>query len=428
MPLVRDIVYAVGALAASPLWATRMLRTGKWKTDWPARFGRTHVTPVERPTILIHAVSVGEVNATRKLVEGLVAHHRDNLRIVISATTDTGIARARQLYETRHEVVRYPLDFTRSVRRFLDAVQPDVVALMELELWPTFIGECANRDVPVAVINGRLSARSFKTYRKFRFIVGKMFASLAAAAVQDEAYAQRFIEMGTPADRVRISGTMKWDTAAIEDDVPGSGELAVEMGIDRGRPLIVCGSTGPGEEKMLVDALDGLTDSAGRRVQLILVPRKPERFDEAAAAMGNPVRRTQAASRKPQADLFLLDTMGEQRKAYALADVVIVGRSFCPLFGSDMMEPIALGRPTVIGPNTGDFADTMAKLLAGDGIVQVADITEVRAAVSALLGTDRGRQLASRGRMVILQQQGATQRHVELIEKLLGHEDAKTRR
>lgn len=432
MPVIRDLAYAAAAVVSSPLWGYKLLRTGKWRTDWPARFGRTHLSPTRRPTLLIHAVSVGEVNATRKLVDELIARHRDDLRIVVSVTTDTGIARARQLYETRHEVVRYPLDFTGSVRRFLDAVAPDAVALMELELWPTFIGECVKRDIAVAVINGRLSARSFATYRRFRPILRGMFGSLAAAAVQDEAYAARFATMGVPADRIKVMGTMKWDTEVIEDEVPGSAELAVEMGIDRSRPVIVCGSTGPGEEKMFVEALAGLTDSAGRTAQLIIVPRKPERFDEAAAAMGNPVRRTQtntglpsgasgqAPSPKPQApSLFLLDTMGEQRKAYALADVAVVGRSFCPLYGSSVTEPIALGKPTVVGPNTSDFADTVDKLLAGDGIIQLPDITGLREAVTSLLGTERGGQLASNGRDVILSQQGATRRHADLLDDLL---------
>ncbi len=435
MPVIRDIAYAIAGLASSPIWGTKLLRTGKWRTDWASRFGKCELHPVDRPTILIHAVSVGEVNATRKLVEMLQAKHNEAIRIVISATTDTGIARAQSLYEDKCEVVRYPLDFTPSVRRFFNSVQPDVVCLMELELWPTFVGECVKRHVPVAVINGRLSERSFATYRKFRWALRRMFASLSAAAVQDEAYAKRFYHMGVSADRVQVSGTMKWDTAVIRNEMPGADEMADEMGIDRSRPLIVFGCTGPGEEAMAMKHLCSITDGNGRDAQLMIVPRKPERFDEAAEAMGNCVRRTQssrglsptttqAASRRPQtADLFLLDTIGELGKAYSLADAVVVGRSFCPLFGSDMIEPIALGKPVVIGPNTSDFADTMNHLLAGDGIIQVKDMLAAREAVTELLKTNRGEQLASNGRKVILQQQGATLRHVELIERLLFVQD-----
>ncbi|MHB1157840.1 MAG: 3-deoxy-D-manno-octulosonic acid transferase [Phycisphaerales bacterium] len=423
MSVLHDIAYLVAGVAIAPVMAYRHFRRGKYRGDWPARFGRVTLasdTP-HRRIVLIHAVSVGEVNAARLLVQRLHERHADRIRIVISATTDTGIARARQLYSNgQADVVRYPFDLSGAVRRFLDAVKPDAVALMELEIWPNFAAECERRDIPLAVINGRLSERSFRGYRRFRPFVRPMFASLTAAAVQDAAYAERFAAMGTPADRVTVTGTMKWDTAALVDGVPGSDALAAAMDIDRAKPLIVCGSTGPGEESLFVQHIV----DAFPQAQVIMAPRKPERFDEAANAMGRPVRRTQCpdgAVRQPDGRrVFLLDTMGELRKAYTLADVVVVGRSFCPLFGSDMMEPIALGKPVVIGPNTGDFADTMNQLLAGDGIIQVADGPALTQAVGRLLADSaRAAQLAENGRNVIRQNQGATDRHVQLIETLL---------
>ncbi|MFA7236990.1 MAG: glycosyltransferase N-terminal domain-containing protein [Phycisphaeraceae bacterium] len=434
MSVLYDIAYLTAGLAVAPVMAYKRLRYGKYRGDWAARFGRADLPAASgpapgsphRPTVLIHAVSVGEVNATRLLVERLRTRHADRIRIIISATTDTGIARARQLYSNgAAEVVRYPFDLSGAVRRFLDIVKPDAVALMELEIWPNFAAECKRRNIPLAVINGRLSERSFRGYRRFRGLLRSMFASLAAAAVQDAAYAERFAAMGTPVDRISVTGTMKWDTAVITDDVTGSDALADAMGIDRNKPLIVCGSTGPGEEALFVKHLVEKLPAG----QMLMAPRKPERFDEAASAMGQPVRRTQCPDgtvRQPDdRRVFLLDTMGELRKAYTLADVVVVGRSFCPLFGSDMMEPIALGKPVVIGPNTGDFADTMNQLLAGDGILQVAapgsrigpSLTQ---AVGGLLANPaRAAQLAENGRNVIRNNQGATDRHVQLIEKLL---------
>lgn len=431
MALLLDAVYTAAALITSPLWAWRLLRTGKWRTDWPGRFGRCPVAPDDRPTLLIHAVSVGEVNALRLLVDRLQQQFGDTLRLVISTTTDTGTDRATQLYGSRHQVVRYPLDLTPSVTRFLDAIQPDVVLLAELEVWPNFVCQCAARDIPVAVINGRLSARSFRAYRLLRPLLRSTFARLAAAAVQDEAYADRFTAMGVPPDRVEIAGTMKWDNAALTDDVPGNAELAHAMGIDPDRPLIVAGSTGPGEEAMLVDRLADLTipDPHGQpqTVQLLIAPRKPERFDEAAAAMDHPVRRSNhpdGSAPPPEsqrnAGRFLLDTLGELAKAYALADLAIVGRSFCPLYGSDMIEPIALGTPTIIGPNTADFADTLAHLREGHGIIQLDGPDQLRHTAEHLL-TDRdaAHRLAENGRAVIRRQQGATDRHLHLIQRLL---------
>lgn len=421
MSVMTDLLYGAAALISSPIWLWRMARTGKWRTDWHGRFGHTDIRSDGRKTLLIHAVSVGEVNATRQLVEQLESRFGRSLRIVISTTTDTGFARAKALYEPRHDVVRYPLDFTRSVRRFLDAVSPAAVVLIELELWPVFTAECERRGVPVAVVNGRLSERSFGRYRLIRPLVRRSFERLAAAAVQDEVYAQRFIALGARPERVTVTGTMKWDTAVIADDAPGSEALAKAMGIDRSSPLIVCGSTGPGEEKLFLDALGDL-ERKGRRVQLLMAPRKPERFENAAAALGDPVRRTRCPDgvEPPTGhDVFLLDTLGELRKAYALADVVVVGRSFCPLYGSDMIEPIALGKATVIGPNVADFRDTMAKLLSGGGIVQVDGGAQLRRAVSTLLDESAAAALAERGRAVIRREQGATSRHAELIARLL---------
>jgi len=419
---LRDIAYGIGAVLLAPVWALRMIRAGKHRTDWRARFGHTHLTPTDRPTILIHAVSVGEVNATRLLVRQLTARYRDDVRLVISATTDTGIARARQLYETRHEVVRYPLDFSRCVRRFLDQIRPELVVLVELEVWPNFAALCRERGIPIMVANGRLSARSFARYLWAARLVRPMFRSLAQVAAQDEQYAERFIGLGTPADRVAVVGTMKWDNAVIGDSVEGAEELAEALGLRRDRPLIVCGSTGPGEERLFVERLASL-EADGGPVQLLIAPRKPERFDEAATAMGDPVRRTEhpdGTSREPDdRRLFLLDTLGELRKAYALADLVVVGRSFSAQFGSDMMEPIALGKPTIVGPNTADFAETVRKLREDEGIVQVADADELVDAARRLLRTDVGAQLAAHGRAVIEREQGATARHVALIEALL---------
>ncbi len=415
------MLLGLGAVATVPFWATRMLRTGKWRTDWAGRFGRCAKLPdTGRPTVLIHAVSVGEVNATRQLVALLQDRLGGDCRIVISATTNTGVRRARDLYEPAHTVIRYPLDFTCCVNRVLDAIQPDVVALIELEVWPNFVEACAKRDVPVCVINGRLSARSFSRYKLIAPALRKTFGRLAAAAVQTNDYAKRFEALGTPASRIAVTDTMKWDTARIAEagDVEGVVALADDLGIDRSRPLVVAGSTGPGEERMLIDSRpDG--------VQLLLVPRLPERFDEVALIAPDMVRRTAGirgqgpgdGRQLPGGGLFLLDTMGELRKAYALANVVIVGRSFGGLHGSDPIEPIALGKPTLIGPHHGDFTDIVSAFRSAGGI-EVTSRPMQRAA--ALLNKpDTCRKMGERGRDVIRARQGATRRHVDLIVGLM---------
>jgi len=425
MGLFYDFAYLGAATVSSPFWGFALLRTGKWRTDWAGRFGKVTMPDQfksdSRPTILLHAVSVGEVNAIRQLVEQIDQQTDGAVRMVISVTTNTGIARAKQVFEPDHQVIRYPLDFSCSVRRVLNAVKPDVVGLVELEVWPNFMQQCQRRGVPVCVINGRLSERSFKAYKMGRPFLRPTFAKLATAAVQNQAYGERFEAMGMPGDRVVVTDTMKWDTAVIAepDTVEGVDELAAALGLDRSRPLIVAGSTGPGEEELLVRTCP--TDA-----QLVLVPRKPERFEEVARMLkqqaGHLIRRTECSdgsTRQVDADtrVFLLDTMGELRKAYALADVVLVGRSFVGLYGSDPIEPVALGKPAVIGTHHGDFADIVSAFTAGGGI-EVSDqpgkLTE-----ALLEDKQRATELAQCGREVIRCHQGATRRTADLLLKLL---------
>lgn len=420
MGIGRDILYGVGAAATAPLWGAGLLRTGKWRTDWAGKLGKTEKQKNKKAgnkTLLIHAVSVGEINLIRNLVAELETVA--GLDLVIATTTNTGFARATSLYGERHRVVRFPLDFSFAVNRFLDAIRPDAVALVELEVWPNFMDAATARGIPVAVINGRLTARSFRGYRRFRRLITSAFSQLSVAAVQTDDYAERFIALGTPAERVKVFDTMKWDTAEVRDTVDGAEQLAAEMGIDRSRPLVVAGSTAPGEDKLLIE-------NCPSDAQLLIAPRKPEWFDDVMKHAPDAVRRTaplQASPLAPQASplkpqVFLLDTIGELRAAYSLADVCIVGRSFTgELYGSDMIEPIALGKPTVIGPHFSDFADTMKALADAGGIVVTDD---PGGAVTELLHNKTlAAELAAAGRQVILSRQGATKRHAAMLIELM---------
>jgi 3-deoxy-D-manno-octulosonic-acid transferase len=409
MTALIDAAYAAGLLAASPVLALRAMRRGRRRNDWPARLGRGGTLPAPKAggRLLIHAVSVGEVNAARHLVEAMAGDHD----VVLSATTDTGFARAVQLFGNRIAVVRYPLDAGFAVERFLDRVRPTLVALMELEAWPNFIGSCQRRGIPVGVVNGRLSERSFRRYRLARPLLRRMFAALEFVCAQTDAYADRFAAMGTSRERIQVSGTMKWDTAQVADAVEGADDLAREMGIDRSRPLVVAGSTAPDEEALLHASVP-----AG--VQLLCAPRRPEWFDATAVAMPGCVRRSRPGA-SPASDRFLLDTIGELRKAYALATVVVVGRSFGELHGSDMMEPIALGKATLIGPRYGDFADTAEKLIEAGGL-RTTTRTDLARDLATLLADGALREEMKRaGRAVIAREQGATVRHAALLARLL---------
>ncbi|MGD9688279.1 MAG: 3-deoxy-D-manno-octulosonic acid transferase [Phycisphaerales bacterium] len=428
-----DLAYAAGAVLLSPIWARKM------RHGWGERFGRVPALPAKAPgraRVLLHAVSVGEVSALRELVpmlsrapRGAVGEGRvggEPPEIVIAAGTDTGLRRAGELFGAQPGVVgivRYPLDFSGAVERFLDAVRPDLVALVELEVWPNFVSACVRRGIPVGVINGRLSERSFGGYQRIRRIIGPSFSRLAFAAVQDEVYAQRFAAMGVAPERLTVTDSMKWDAARIEDGVPdsptrlGSEGLAGVLMIDRARPLVVAGSTGPGEEALLHAACP-------EGVQLLCAPRKPERAEDAARALpGATIRRGRQVGDRYDTlttyvkgtDRFLLATIGELRAAYALADVVVLGRSFFRLHGSDPVEPIGLGKATMIGPRFGDFESATRALWEAGGL-QISDADRLGADLKRLLGDAGAREeMARRGRECIRARQGASARHAELL-------------
>jgi len=280
---MRWVVYLCYLLAAAvfaPIVAYRSWRTGKYRRYWGQRRGFLPQLPPGRPRVWIHAVSMGEMNSIRGLVEMWRAR-RPDLDFVISATTDTGIDQARKLFKNL-TIVRYPLDFSWFVRRAFDRIAPTMIVLVEAEIWYQFITQARARGIPVVVINGRLTEQ--KSMRRFRWIMPiarRMFGSLTWVGALAEEHAERFRRLGVPADRITVTGSMKWDTAQVADSLPGSDELARAMGIDRNRPVWVCGSTGDGEEAIILKAY-ALLRQRRPELQLMIVPRKPERFDEVA--------------------------------------------------------------------------------------------------------------------------------------------------
>jgi 3-deoxy-D-manno-octulosonic-acid transferase len=349
------------------------------------------------------------------------------LSFIVSVTTETGFARGKEIYGSAADVVlvRYPLDFTPAVDRLLNALRPALVALLELEVWPNFIRRCSQRHVPVILINGRVTPGSFRKYRLAQPLVGAMFSRLHHVAAQDQTYAKRFTELGVPAQRVSVTGTMKFDTAPVADRVQGQDELAQAVGLDPAKePIWVCGSTGPGEEAIILPIYRRLLERFAH-LRLVIVPRKPERFDEVAelipAGGFELVRRSnpRAVAGKSM-PVILGDTIGELRKFYAMAEVVFVGRTLVDLghrqHGSDMIEPAALAKPVIVGPFTANFAEAMNHFNAAQAMITVASADALHHAVEKLLA-DRSSAAAmgQRAREVVLREKGATQRHAQLI-------------
>jgi len=427
-----DIIYSALVVLGAPYWLSAGKARRKVLKALAQRMGSVAARPLERKAIMIHAVSNGEMNATPLLVDKLLKVS-PQLHIIISTTTETGYERAQELYgKAAHtSVVRYPLDFSWAVRRFLNHLRPDAVVLMELEAWPNFLKACARLKIPVVLANGRLSAGSFGKYRWIKPVTAAMFRRMSAICAQDQVYAQRFIALGAPPAKVRIAGTMKFDTAQLSGTEAGSAILAADVGLLPGKePIWVCGSTGPGEESIILEQYRQLLHTFPG-VRLVIVPRHRQRFDEVAGLIQKDgfklIRRSQGRAvfdAPPTPPVVLGDTMGELRKFYGLADVIFVGRSLVDLgsrqHGSDMIEAAAVGRPVIVGPWTGNFAEAVRKLSEASGLEIVQDGRQLGTAVAELLASaEKAAAMGARARQVVEREVGATDRHVAAIMQQL---------
>ena len=410
-------------IVLSPWWLYRMIRHGRYRDGVAERFGASPIRYGLQPVIWLHGVSLGEVNGLASVVRELHSQLPD-YRLVISTSTDTGMAAARRLFAPTHTVLRWPLDFSLVVRRALNRVRPELVVLMEGDVWPNFLAACNRRKIPVVVINGRMSPdKGYPGYKKLGPLAGMLFNRLTAIGVQNEAYADCFRKLGTNSEKVRVTGMMKFDTVEVADNLPGQDELASALGIGAADRLIVAGGTGPGEEKLLLDMFAKL-QAGGKHpsARLAIVPRKPERFNEVAkliSGSGSPlIRRGEqpdgSIAGAPKDAIILGDTMGELRKFYALASVVFVGRSLVPMGGSDMIEAAALGKPTAFGPHTFNFPQTDE--LAENGCARVASTDELADKIDQWLTDPAAADQAGKdAQKYVLTRQGATRRNVEMI-------------
>jgi 3-deoxy-D-manno-octulosonic-acid transferase len=406
----------------------RMIRQDRYRKGWAQRFGRITRKHPEKKCIWIHAVSVGEVNATKTIVKEL-QNRLPDLEIVISTTTDTGFARANALYGTDLSVFYFPLDFSQVIRRAFANLRPAICLLMELEVWPNFVATARRLNVPVVVVNGRITQRSVRRYRRIKPIATTIFRKVTLVLAQTDEYAERFKQIGCLEERTIVTGSLKYDTAQITEKVEGTDALAARLNIEPSDTLWVAGGTGNNEEKILLHVYKELKQQDRfSDLRLAIVPRKPERFDEVAQLItgaGFDLIRYSSLKDKDapmprKAPVILGDTMGDLRKFYSLAIVVFVGRSLVPMGGSDMIEVAALGKPTIFGPHAFNFQQTVDDLLGGQGAILVKDRQELLEAMQkCLTDPNFAGKIAQNGREVILRNQGATQKTIDQITKYL---------
>ncbi|MEN6385281.1 MAG: 3-deoxy-D-manno-octulosonic acid transferase [Phycisphaerales bacterium] len=427
MECLNDLIYLLALVVISPKILYRAITQNRYRTGWNERFGNVQRNFPGKKCVWIHAVSVGEVNATKTIVAELKKQLPD-YEIIISATTDTGIEQARKTYKDL-KVFFYPFDFSFIVKKAFKKLKPDICLLMELEVWPNFTSRAAKLNIPVVVVNGRISDRSFPRYKLVRFFIADTFKKVALFLSQDNTYARRFIKLGGREESTIITGSLKYDTAQVTDKVEGSEIIQQQIDIANQR-LIVAGGTGIDEEKIVIDAFKKLKENSEfNDVRLVIVPRKPERFNEVADLIlksgfeltrYSKIKSGEQASEPNKSTVILGDTMGDLRKFYFLANVVFVGRSLVPMGGSDMMESAAMGKCTIFGPHTFNFKETVKALLNAKGAIEIPDGKGLYETMSKCLQEPQyAEQIAQAGQKVIKENQGATQKTLSAILNLL---------
>lgn len=423
-----NAVYLSLVAVMSPWVLYRIVVQKKNRAGWGQKLlGNVPVRTGERPCLWLHAVSVGEVLQLQPVLESL-ARERPDCELVLSTTTTTGHDVAVKKYPDCR-VIYFPLDFSWSVGRALSRIRPTGIVLVELELWPNFIHAAADRGIPVVLINGRISERSFCGYCKLRPLMRGLLRRLTVCAVQNETYAARLEQLGADRSRMHVTGSIKFDRIETNRNNAKTLELRRAFGLRDNERVFIAGSTQPPEERFAIETYLSLRDKHPD-LRLTLVPRHKERFEEVARLVTVEfrlplVRRSQHAE-EPRlfqkagvldaAPILLLDTLGELSACWGLADVAFVGGSLTNRGGQNMIEPAGYGAAVLFGPNTQNFRDVVESLLARQGAVVVHNPGELTAQVNRFLThSNEAAAYGERARELVLSQRGATERTVELV-------------
>lgn len=405
-----------------PYWLMQMSRHGKYRAGLGQRLGwvpARSAADAARPVIWVHAVSVGEVRAVSQLIAELRSRFPQH-RVVVSTTTDTGQRLAQKHFGTEN-VFYFPLDFRFAIRPYLRLLRPELVVLAETEFWPNFLRLAHASGARIAVVNARISDRSWPRYRQFRLFYARILRAIDLFLAQTEEDAKRLREIGASGERVCVSGNLKFDVPTPPAP-PIVASLRASFQQSGAGPVIVCGSTVDEEEPLLLRAFENVLASYPRAL-MILAPRHPERFTAVAhllEKLGIRFWRRSLWSGDPMvAGVLLIDTIGELAALYALADIAFVGGSLVPQGGHNIIEPAQHGVPIIVGNHTENFRD-IVKVFQSRDAVRVAGPVEFPLVLMELLSNISARAALGRRAAETLQSQtGATRRITEALQKLL---------
>ncbi len=424
MSYLLNLVYCAAILLAAPYLICQAIRTGKYREGFAAKFlGLVPHRTSGRTGIWLHAVSVGEVNLLAPLLAE-IARQKPEWECVISTTTRTGMALARKKYSA-YPVFYFPLDFSWAVRTAMRRIRPKLLVLVELELWPNLVRAAREHGSRVAVINGRLSEHSYRGYRRIRPLVARLLEKIDLVAAQDTTYAERFRSLGARPESVQVTGSMKYDGAQTDRDNPATRRLRALAGFAPDDVVLLAGSTQEPEEAIALETYRALQPT-WPPLRLVLVPRHPERFEAVAGlldASGLPwQRRTRLNEGHAAGDarVLLVDVVGELGAWWGTAQIALVGGSLGNRGGQNMIEPAAYGAAVCFGPNTRNFRDIVAAMLARDAAVVVHDADAFRRFVERCLrDRDYATGLGQRAKTLVAQQLGATARTLSLLAAVI---------
>ena len=431
MRFLYNILFLAGFGLSAPYYFLKMWRRGNWQRGFAQRFGlyegRVKQALTNRQVLWLHAVSVGEVNVCTQLIQALEPR-LPNLKFVVSTTTSTGMGELQKKLPSHIEKIYYPIDRRRFVTRALAAIHPAAVVLVEAEIWPNFLWHAHDFQIPLFLVNARLSDKSYRGYRRFGFLFRPVFAAFDGVGAQSETDAAKLRELGCRPEAIHIVGNLKFDAAKLDErrllDVPA---LFRQLGVPEGARILVAGSTHAGEEAILAAQFLRLRRQCPD-LFLVLVPRHFERgktVGEELGALGVKLvyrsALTAGSQFKPgEVDCLLVNTTGELKYFYEYASVIFVGKSLTAEGGQNPIEPGALGKAMVFGPNMQNFAAIAAAFVAHHGAAQVRDAAELEKVFSELLAdAPRRAELGRNALKVVQENQGAVERTADLIVKRL---------
>jgi 3-deoxy-D-manno-octulosonic-acid transferase len=432
MYFIYSLLLGLGFLVLLPLFLLDAFRHGKYVAGFRERLGSVSPLPNDgRPVVWIHCVSVGEAQAARPLVQGIREQYPKH-RIAISTTTLTGQTLAHEVF--KHDAAKvfyFPFDWRWVVRRTLKAIKPEAVLVMETELWPGFLRECQHQQIPVAIVNGRLSEQSFGRYRLIRGFMKRVVGALSLAIMQTEADAERLRLLGMDTTKTLVCGSLKFDAGTRPDTDALTVEFRERFKLADSEPLILAASTHDPEEVIILNSLRQILSRSGLKPRLMIAPRHPERFSEVADLLKTSGLRWTSRTAAPnssdgQSDVILLDSIGELHSVYSLAAIVFVGGSIAKAGGHNILEPAAVAVPVIVGQYTYNFQSIVETFVNAGAIIQLLPVSDSAAIVqladliTALLADPaRRRELGSRARNLVDENRGATARALQSLGSIL---------